>query len=241
MPGPSNSPRLGGSCSFQKSAACTIATKGRPRRRTLREGPTGPPPGIPSSASRPRLAALPNAPYDAQRGPHDPIALAHPVSGSSLFSASRGRQATRTMFWRSTGRTRSTSRPSSATHRSRQRSTVTDISCLMSMQRRRGSSIGWCSVRATTPARFAWPLTRCSGCRMVAETTKGSAAATANPLSLRGCGGWIRTSDLWVMRGNPAYTRTQKTQQEPTTTETYEVTRSSRVGSLRSVYFIETS
>src|SRR5436309_16004691 len=80
-PGPSNSPRLGGSCSFQKSAACTIATKGRRRRRTLREGPTGPPPGIPSSASRPRLAALPNAPYDAQRGPHDPLALAHHVAG----------------------------------------------------------------------------------------------------------------------------------------------------------------
>src|SRR3989442_185529 len=35
---------------------------------------------IPSSASRPRLAALLNAPYAAQRGrgPHGPIALAHP-------------------------------------------------------------------------------------------------------------------------------------------------------------------
>src|SRR2546426_4270046 len=43
------------------------------------------------------------------------------------------------------------------------------------------------------------------------------------------------------MRGNPPYTRTKKTQQEPTTTETYDVTKSSRVGSVRSVYFIETS
>src|SRR2546425_9092059 len=43
------------------------------------------------------------------------------------------------------------------------------------------------------------------------------------------------------MRGKPPYTRTKKTQQEPTTMETYDVTRSSRVGSVRSVYFIETS
>jgi hypothetical protein len=43
------------------------------------------------------------------------------------------------------------------------------------------------------------------------------------------------------MRGIPPYTRTKETQQEPTTTATYEVARSSRVGSVRSVYFIETS
>src|SRR5207245_9836924 len=34
-------------------------------------------------------------------------------------------------------------------------------------------------------------VTADAGCKMVAETTKGSAAATANPLSLRGCRGWI--------------------------------------------------
>src|SRR5439155_17709555 len=52
------------------------------------------------------------------------------------------------------------------------------------------SSIGWCSVRAAT-ASPASSLTRSSGCKMGAETTKGSAATTANPSSLLGCGGWI--------------------------------------------------
>jgi len=53
------------------------------------------------------------------------------------------------------GRTRSTSRPSSATHRSRRRSTVMDISCPTLTRRKRRSSTGWCSVKTATAARFA--------------------------------------------------------------------------------------
>ena len=89
------------------------------------------------------------------------------------------------------GLTRSTSRRSSVTPRFRPRSTVTDTRCPTLTRLKHGSSTGWCSVRPAAAAQFARPLTRCSGCKMVAETRKGSAAATANPLSLRGCGGWI--------------------------------------------------
>ena len=76
-------------------------------------------------------------------------------------------------------------------HASRRRSTATGISCLMRMRRKRENSIAWCLARGGRAASMA-PLTRCSGSKTVAETTKGSAAMTANPLSPA----WLRGLDL---------------------------------------------
>ena len=155
------------------------ATTRRTLRAPARAAPSGPPPprsrGPPGSRSRRRL--LPPCARALDRVRH-----------ALLASPRLSRRRTGT----STGATRSTSPKSAGIALVRQlgheeprlppRATIAPRS-------RARSGAGW--GRATT-ARSSRSLTRRSGSKMVAETTKGLAAIAANPSSCR----WLRGLDL---------------------------------------------
>src|SRR5881296_1873624 len=107
---------------------------------------------------------------------------------------------------------------------------------------RRNGSMRPETMTALSPQIYEYPTVQIrSGSRMVQHTPAAPASRSRDSPDVERTSSKAQRFQIWVMSGNPPYTRTKKTQQEPTATETYEVTRSSRVGSVRSVYFIENS